>query len=121
MHAKSIIQPPRPASRVVAGDSTPLEEKELRLKILTEEIRREKAESRLEKQREKVRKQLEKEGNAARKKTSATTGGAPAKRHRSTSTPGGEGEYAEPLLVYVLSYIYVCFLLVWTHFIYIHT
>ena len=45
------------ASRVVAGDSTPLEEKELRHKILTEEIRREKAEPRLEKQREKVRKQ----------------------------------------------------------------
>ena len=56
------------ASRVEAGDGTPLEEKKLRLSILTEEIRREKAESRLEKQREKVRKQQEKEEKAARGK-----------------------------------------------------
>ena len=80
------------ASRVEAGDCTPLEEKELQLKILAEEIRRAKAEARLEKQREKARKQQEKEGKAARKKASADSGGAPSKRRRLTSTPGGEEE-----------------------------
>ena len=48
------------ASRVEAGDCTPLEKKELRLKILQEEVRREKAEKKLEKQREKARRQSEK-------------------------------------------------------------
>ena len=40
-----------------AGDCTPLEQKKLRLKILAEEVRREEAEARLEKQSEKARKQ----------------------------------------------------------------
>ena len=43
-----------------AGEGTPLEEKKLRLKILTEEIRREEAEQKVEKQREKARRQSEK-------------------------------------------------------------
>ena len=46
--------------RAEAGDGTPLDEKKLRFKILAEEIRREEAEARVEKQREKARKQSEK-------------------------------------------------------------
>ena len=53
------------ASRVEAGDGTPLEEKKLRIKILTEEVRREEAELKLKKQREKARQQGMKRARAA--------------------------------------------------------
>ena len=68
------------ASRVEAGDCTPLEEKQLRLKILTEEIRREEAEKKIEKQREKTRKQSEKRARADAANTAASN--APPKRRR---------------------------------------
>ena len=68
------------ASRVEAGDGTPLEAKKLRLKILTEEIRREEAEKKIEKQREKTRKQSEKRARADAANTAASN--APPKRRR---------------------------------------
>ena len=68
------------ASRVEAGEGTPLEEKKLRLKILTEEIRREEAEKKIEKQREKTRKQSEKRARADAANTAASN--APPKRRR---------------------------------------
>ncbi len=80
------------ASRVEAGDGTPLEEKKLRLKILAEDIRREEAEAKLEKQREKARELQVKKQQVSRRKACAASVGAPSKRRRSVdkSVPDGE-------------------------------
>lgn len=80
------------ASRVEAGDATPLEEKKLRLKILAEEIRRQEAEQKVEKQREKMRKRTEKEEKAAEAavRKAASTGTRPPKRRASKLTTTGD-------------------------------
>ena len=83
------------ANRVEAGAGTPLEEKELQLKILTEDIRKTKAEEKLKKQREKARKQSEKaaanpRGAAAKRQTQKITDDQSKKRPREDNEEHGD-------------------------------